>query len=186
MTVACVGEHRWQVYQNQTTVGPAAPPPQDIASLIDSSWLFGCRLSGSAEITYHGRRACQLHLTRRRGWPDPGPLMFLPADAIVDAETGCLLRLISYAGDQPASWWELRDIGTEPGDPGEFRVDVPPGVRIVEETGNPFTDATAVMPGVSGAAIRTAADLVRRTAGAVSATRSFLDGLHGGRPPASG
>ena len=26
----------------------------------------------------------------------------------------------------------------------------------------------------------------RRTAGAVSATRSFLDGLHGGRPPASG
>src|SRR6266702_5811778 len=33
-TVACDGEHRWQVYQNQTIVGPAAPPPQDIASLI--------------------------------------------------------------------------------------------------------------------------------------------------------
>jgi hypothetical protein len=112
--------------------------------------------------------------------------MFLPADAIVDAETGCLLRLISYAGDQPAVWWELRDIGTEPGDPGEFRLHVPPGVRVVEGTGNPFTDATAVMPGVSGAAIRTAADLVRRTAGAVSATRSFLDDLRGGRPPASG
>ena len=29
--------------------------------------------------------------------------MFFPADAIVDAETGCLLRLISYAGDQPAA-----------------------------------------------------------------------------------
>jgi hypothetical protein len=56
----------------------------------------------------------------------------------------------------------------------------------VDETGNPFTDATAVMPGVSGAAIRTAAGLVRRTTGAVSATRSFLDDLRGGRPPASG
>ena len=76
--------------------------------------------------------------------------------------------------------------GTEPGDPGEFRLQVPPGVRVVEETGNPFTDATAVMSGVSGAAVRTAADLVRRTAGAVSATPSFLDDLSGGRPPASG
>jgi outer membrane lipoprotein-sorting protein len=185
-TVACDGERRWQVYEDQTMVGPAGPPPHDIASLIDSSWLFGHRLSGGAEITYRGRRAYQLRVTRGPNWQRPGPLMFFPADAIVDAETGCLLRLISYAGDQPAAWWELRDVGTEPGDPGEFRLHVPPGVRVVEETGNPFTDATAVMPGVSGAAIRTAADLVRRTAGAVSATRSFLDGLHGGRPPASG
>ena len=76
--------------------------------------------------------------------------------------------------------------GNGPGAPGEFRLHVPPGVRVVEETGNPFIDVTAVMPGMSGAAIRTAADLVRRTTGAVSATRSFLDDLRGGRPPASG
>jgi hypothetical protein len=109
--------------------------------------------------------------------------MFFPADAIVDAETGCLLRLISYAGDRPASWWELRDFAAEPSEPrepGEFSLHVPPGVPTVEETGNPFTDASAVMPGVTGAAVRTAT-------GVLSATRSFLGDLRGGsRPPRSG
>jgi outer membrane lipoprotein-sorting protein len=184
-TVACDGEHRWQVYQAKTMVGAAAPPPHDIANLIDSSWLFGCRLSGGSEITYHGRRAYQLRVTPSHGGQAPGPLMFFPADVIVDAETGCLLRLISYAGERPASWWELRDFAAEPGGPGDFRLDVPPGVRVVEETGKPIDDAAAVMPGMSGYAVRTAADVVRRTAGAVSATRSFLDDLRGrSRPPA--
>ena len=73
-----------------------------------------------------------------------------PTDAIVDAETGCLLRLISYSGDTLAIWWELDDISTEPADPDEFRVHVPPGTRTVEETGNLFADAAAVMPGVKG------------------------------------
>ena len=50
-----------------------------------------------------------------------------PTDVIVDAETGCLLRLISYAGDTLAFWSELDDISTEPADPDEFRVHVPPG-----------------------------------------------------------
>jgi hypothetical protein len=183
-TVACDGEHRWQVYQAKTMVGPAAPLPHDIANLADSSWLFGCRLSGGSEITYHGRRAYQLRVTQSHDGTPPGPLMFFPADAIIDAETGCLLRLISYAGDRPASWWELRDFAAEPGDPGEFSLHVPPGVRVVEETGNPLTDASAVMPGMSGYAVRGAADVVRRTAGAVSATRSFLGDLRGGSRPA--
>ena len=179
-TVACDGEHRWQVYQAKTMVGPAAPLPHDIANLVDSSWLFGCRLSGGSELTYHGRRAYQLRVTESHDGLAPGPLMFFPADAIVDAETGSLLRLISYAGDRPASWWELRDFAAEPGDLGEFSLHVPPGVAVVEETGNPFTDASAVMPGVTGAAVRTAA-------GVVSATRSFLGDLRGGsRPPRSG
>jgi hypothetical protein len=179
-TVACDGEHRWQVYQAKTMVGPPAPLPPDIANLADSSWLLGCRLSGGSEITYRGRRAYQLRVTQSQGGPPPGPLMFFPADAIVDAETGCLLRLISYAGDRPASWWELRDFAAEPGGPDEFRPDVPPGVRVVEETGKPFDDAAAVMPGVTGTAVRTAA-------GVLSATRSFLGDLRGGsRPPRSG
>jgi hypothetical protein len=50
-----------------------------------------------------------------------GPLMLYPADAIVDAETGCLLRLISNAGDgRLAIWSELDDISTGPADPDEF------------------------------------------------------------------
>ena len=107
--------------------------------------------------------------------------MFFPADAIVDAETGCLLRLISYSGDTLATWWELDDISTEPADPDEFRVHVPPGTRTVEETGNLITDAVAVMPGVTGTAARAAAEAVNCTAGAVSAARSFLDDLRGHR-----
>jgi hypothetical protein len=49
----------------------------------------------------------------------------------------------------------------------------------VEATGNPFTDSAAVMPGATGTVVRTAADVVRRTSDAVSATRSFLDDLRG-------
>ena len=90
---------------------------------------------------------------RGDGWR-AAPLQFFPADAIVDAELGCLLRLISFAGDRPASWYELSAIGTEPVPPGEFRPETPPGVHVVTETGNPFTDAAAVMPGAAGCAGR--------------------------------
>ena len=107
--------------------------------------------------------------------------MDFPTDAIVDAETGCLLRLISYAGDTLARWLELDDISTEPADPDEFRVHVPPGTRTVEETGDLIADAVAVMPGVTGTAARVAVETVTRTTAAVSAARSFLDDLRGHR-----
>ena len=178
-TIACDGERRWQAFATQMVVGPASPPPGDIANLVDSSWLLGCRLSGGAEISYRGRRAYQLSAAKSGDGRRAAPLPFFPADVIVDAELGCLLRLISFAGDRPASWWELSGLGTEPVPAGEFGLDVPPGVRVVEETGNPFADAAAVMPGAAGCAVRTAADVVRRTSGAVSATRSFLDDLRG-------
>jgi hypothetical protein len=182
-TIACDGERRWHVYQDRILVGPAAPLAEHIVFLADSCWLLRARLSGGAELTYRGRPARQLRVTRVPGGEArlPGPLMFFPADAIVDAETGCLLRLISYSGDALAIWSELDDISTEPADPDEFRVHVPPGTRIVEETGNPFADAAAVMPGVKGTAARAAAEAVNRTAGAVSAARSFLDDLRGHR-----
>jgi outer membrane lipoprotein-sorting protein len=190
-TIACDGERRWRVYPDRIMVGPAAPLRDDIAFLADSCWLLRRRLSGGAELTYRGRPARQLHVT-----PVPGdaavargPVMTFttdtivdaPTDAIVDAETGCLLRLISYSGDTLVIWSELDDISTEPADPDEFRVHVPPGTRIVEETGNLFADAAAVVPGVKGTAARAAVEAVNRTAGAVSAARSFLDDLRGHR-----
>ena len=184
-TIACDGERRWQVYPDLTMVGPAAPLAEHIAFLADSSWLLRARLSGGTELTYRGRPARQLRVTRAPGGEArlPGPLMLFPApaDAIVDAETGCLLRLISYHGDTLATWLELNDISTEPVNPDEFRVHVPPGTRTVEETGNPFADTAAVMPGVKGTAARAATEAVNRTAGAVSAARSFLDDLRGHR-----
>jgi outer membrane lipoprotein-sorting protein len=178
-TIACDGEHRWQVYAAQTVVGPAHPLPAEIANLVDSSWLLGYRLSGGAEISYHGRRAYHVSVARGGGGLQVPTLLFFPAEVIVDAELGGLLRLISFAGERPASWWELSDIGTGPVPAGEFGLDVPPGVRVVEETGNAFADAAAVMPGVAGYAVRTATDVVGRTNGAISAARSFLDDLRG-------
>jgi len=190
-TIACDGERRWRVYPDGTMVGPAAPLRDDVAYLADSCWLLRRRLSGGAELTYRGRPARQLHVTPVPGDAEvaPGPLMTFttdtivdaPTDAIVDAETGCLLRLISHAGDTLVIWSELDDISTEPADPDEFRVHVPPGTRIVEETGNLIADAVAVMPGVKGTAARAAAEAVNRTTGAVSAVRSFLDDLRGHR-----
>ncbi len=190
-TIACDGERRWRVFQDRILVGPAAPLRDHIAFLADSCWLLRRQLSGGAELTYRGRPARQLRVTPVSGDAEvaPGPLMTFttdaivdaPTDAIVDAETGCLLRLISYAGDTLAIWSELDDISTEPAGPDEFRVHVPPGTRIVEETGNLIADAAAVMPGVKGTAARAAAEAVNRTAGAVSAARSFLDDLRGHR-----
>jgi hypothetical protein len=113
-----------------------------------------------------------------------GPTMFYPADAIVDAETGSLLRLIAYDGDAPAEWWELDDVTTEPGDtadPAGFRPHIPPGTRVVEETGNPLIDNATDVFGLNGTAARAAAEAFRRGTDAVSAARSFLDDLRGHR-----
>jgi len=184
-TIACDGERRWQVYQDWIRVGPAAPLGHQIMFLADACWLLRGRLSGGTELTYRGRPARQLRVTRVPGGAGlvVGPLLFPDAiaDAIIDAETGCLLRLISYAGDTLALWSELDDISTEPADPDEFQVHVPPGTRTVEETGNWVVDDAAVMPGLAGTAARAAAETINRTTDAVSAARTFLDDLRGHR-----
>jgi hypothetical protein len=175
-TVACDGRRRWQAYQAVTMVGPAEPLPRDIARLADSSWLLGCGLTGGTQISYLGRRAYQLGVTLGgHDWTTP-PLMFFPADAIVDAERGCLLRLICYAGDRPAARWELTDLGAGPADDEDFGV--PPGVPTVAATGT-IADVGAVAPGPTGHAVRTAVDVARRTTAAVSAAKSLLDNLRG-------
>ena len=76
--IACDGEQRWQVREDGTLVGPASPTTGDFAFLVDSCWLLGERLSGGAEITYHGRRAHQLRVTRGDGARPGGPSMFTP------------------------------------------------------------------------------------------------------------
>jgi len=177
---ACDGERYWRVFPDRTLTGPAAPLGTQAAHLIYTGWLLRCRLSGARDITYRGRRARQLRVNRGGGTGSlAGPLTYFPADAIVDAETGCLLRLIAYIGDTPSAWWELDDISTEPIDPDDFRVHIPPGTRVVEETGNPITDYTEAIPGLAGTATRIAFETVHRTTGAVSAARSFLDDLRG-------
>jgi outer membrane lipoprotein-sorting protein len=180
-TISCDGERCWRVFQDWIAVGPATSLREPIVSLAESSWLLRLGLSGGAELTYRGRPARQLRVTSSGGEQVLGLLMSFPANAIVDAETGCLLRLLCYTDDTLAIWSELDDISTEPIDPDEFQVHVPPGTRIVEATGNVITDAVAAIPGVKGTAARAAAEAVNRTVGAVSAARSFWDDLRGHR-----
>ena len=190
-TIACDGERRWRVYQDRTLVGPAAPLRDNIAFLADSCWLLRRRLSGGAELTYRGRPARQLRVTPVPGGTEValGPLMTFPAGAIVDAphrrDRGRRDRLPAppdllrrrHARDLVGAGRHQHRARR----PDEFRVHVPPGTRTVEETGNLIADAVAVMPGVKGTAARAAAEAVNRTAGAVSAARSFLDDLRGHR-----
>ena len=147
------------------------------------------------ELTYRGRPARQLRVTSAAATLQvaPGLLTRVIIDEIVDAptdatsadaETGCLLRLTSsYSGDTLATRLELDDISTEPADPDEFRVHVPPGTRTVEET-----SATRIHRRRRGHARRegnrgrgAAAEAVNRTAGAVSAALGLLDDLRGHR-----
>jgi hypothetical protein len=49
--IVCDGQRRWQVRDGTATVGPAEPPPGDVADLADPSWLLQCRLSGGEPVT---------------------------------------------------------------------------------------------------------------------------------------
>ncbi len=64
----------------------------------------------------------------------PGSWLFFPDEIVVDAELGTLLSWISLAGEQPVARYELRDVVVGPPEPGEFRPDIPPGVRVAEES----------------------------------------------------
>jgi hypothetical protein len=150
--------------------------PEVIGLLYRADWT---RLSLSAELRSETDREPLPRLSREgrsrwyRAWPgqrqDNGRYV------------GRGALLIGPGGRWRLECSELDDISTEPADPDEFRVHVPPGTRTVEETGNLIADAVAVMPGVKGTAARAAAEAVNHTAGAVSAARSILDDLRGHR-----
>jgi hypothetical protein len=134
-TIACDGQRCWQVYSGKVTVGPATPPPSDIADLADASWLLACRLSGGAPVIAGGRPAYRINVARGDAERSLS-LMFSAAVAVIDAELGILLRLTSYLGGRPVRRDELRDITTGAGD---FPVNIPPGLPLVEAT-DPFGD----------------------------------------------
>jgi hypothetical protein len=131
--VACDGEHRWQVYQDRVTVGPAEPPPIGIAELLDPSWLLGCRLSGGTPVLAGDRQAHRINVARgAANSPLSLPSLFPAAVAVVDAETGLVLRLTSYIGDRPVRRCELRDITPMAGD---LTIDIPPDLPVTEKPG---------------------------------------------------
>jgi hypothetical protein len=120
-TIVSDGTRQWKVFGDQVVAGPAAPPPSDLADLVDAAWLLDrdLALSSGAEVWVDGRRAYRVVARYRdaaRPWMGWWQRLFFPAVAVVDAETGLLLRLTRFKGGRPAMRQELRDVRSlEPG-----------------------------------------------------------------------
>ena len=141
LTIASDGTRQWQVYADRVVTGPAAPPPGDLSDLVDASWLLGAdlELSGGTEVWLGTRRAYRI-TARYRDGAQPGTgwweQLFFPAVAVVDAETGLVLRLTRFKGGRPALRQELRDV-TAPGADAGFGFAPPAGLPVRDAGAEP-------------------------------------------------
>ena len=207
-TVASDGTRTWQVYDERVAVGPAAALPGEIADLLDASWLLACELSDGQQVTVDGGRP-GLRLVVRRPTPqptgielqflDPGSAatmkglwsqLFFPAVAVVDAESGRLVRLTRYKGGRPVLRQELRDVA-DVDSADDFGFTPPPGLPVEEEPDGagrpPRWEGAHGTHGWSGERIdpgdaaRSAADAVKKQVDEkIAAARGFLDSFLGG------
>ena len=177
VTVACDGRQRYQVYPDRVSTGPWAPPPAELTDLADGSWLLRCQLSGGSEIMAGGRRAYRIRVAG--SWSASPLMMFsFPAVAVLDAESGRLLRLTCYSAGTPVARYELRDVTAG----GDARFEVPAGLPIVDETSGDDRPPPPVNLVTSTA--KAAADAIKRRADdKVAAARGFLDALRADGPP---
>ena len=140
-TIASDGTRVWQVFPDRVITGPAAPPPGDLAALVDAVWLLDqdIELSGGSEAWLGGRRAYRVVARYREpvppgiGWWDR---LFFPAVAVVDAETGLVLRLTRFKGGRPAMRQELRDFAAL-GAGADFRFTPPAGLPVRDAASGP-------------------------------------------------
>ena len=95
--------------------------------------------------------------------------MFIPDEVVVDAELGILLRSVCHAGSRPVSRYELRDVVL--GEQGDFRADIPEGVRVEEEQDDEPSGPVNIPARVASLIARQAARDAR------SAFKSVLGGL---------
>ena len=175
VTVACDGQRRWQVYADRVVAGPAAPPPDDLAELLDGSWLLECGLSGGEEIAVGGRRGYRVAVKGRAQLSSPLAVfdsLFFPAVAVLDAKSGRLLRITGHKGGKPVFRRELRDV--TPDEPGDFGFEPPAGLRVDEEPPEPLPDPAGYNP-----AENNPAGLMAKAA--ANAARDFLSSLRGNR-----
>jgi hypothetical protein len=172
---ACDGERYWQVHEDRVAVGEPRPAPADLADLTDTSWLLGCELSGGEPVTFHGRAAFRLSV---RGGLTQSQLLWpgYPAVAVVDAETGRLIRLTCYGGDKPAWRHELRDVTPAPEGAGDdIQYAVPPGLPVTDIDSAPDPPDPSRIAAKAAAA---AADEMRRQASEkLAAAKGFLGSL---------
>jgi hypothetical protein len=173
MTIICDGERRWKISDDEVAEGPAGPPPGAIASLLNSSWLLGHKLSGGSQTVIGGRRGYRVNVASDY----PFGAMLLPGEVVVDAELGIVLRSTSYQGTKPTARSELRDVAVGPGEPGDFRPDIPPGTRVTEETDPAEDDAAPQPANLPG---KLASDIARQAAkDAKSAVQGLFDLIRG-------
>jgi hypothetical protein len=129
--IACNRRRYWEVREDRVGIDEPRPAPAELADLADASWLLGCELSGGEAITAAGRPAYRLTVRGDRSQSELLDLGF-PAVAVVDAETGRLLRLTTYGDGKPGLRHELRDVSeAAPDDDWNFAFDAPRGLRVV-------------------------------------------------------
>lgn len=139
--IASDGVRQWQVYGDRVVSGPASRPTGDLADLVDASWLLegDLDLSGGTEVWAGGRRAYRVVARYRdvaglgMGW---WQRHFYPAVAVVDAETGALLRLTRFKGGRPVLRQELRDFA-EPDASPDFSFTPPAGLPVYDAESDP-------------------------------------------------
>jgi hypothetical protein len=176
LTVACDGQRRYQVYADRVRIGPSAPPPAELTGLADGSWLLRCHLSGGNQIMVGERPAYRIAVSRAAS---PPMMLFFPAIAVLDAESGRLLRLTCYSAGKPAARYELRDITS--GGSVDARFEVPPGRPVIDESSGRDRPPPPPVNLITSAA-KAAADAIKRRADdKAAAARSFYDAMRATR-----
>ena len=171
LTVACDGRQTYQVYSDRVHIGPSAPPPAELTDLADGSWLLRCHLSGGSAIVAGDRRAYRISVSGSRS-ASPLMMFFFPAIAVLDAESGRLLRLTCYSAGKPVARCELRDI--TPGDGSGAAFEIPPGLRIVDESSGDDRPPPPPPVNLVTSVAKAAADVIKRRADDKSARRTWL------------
>jgi hypothetical protein len=130
--IACNRRRYWEVREDRVSIDEPRPAPAELADLADASWLLGCELTGGEAIMAGGRAAYRLTV---RGNHSQSELLDsgFPAVAVVDAETGRLLRLTTYGSGLPACRHELLDVSDDasPDDGWDFAFEAPRDLRVV-------------------------------------------------------
>lgn len=151
LTVACDGSRLLKLYHNRVVTSPARRLPPELARLIDPAWLLsGWRLSAAGQHIVGGRAAFLVTaelLAEPRERPVIAPAPAMRIAAMIDAETGILLRQVSYVDDEPAVRFELRNVTRHlSAAPEDFGVDVPPEVPRIESDGDEVHDLDLPVP----------------------------------------
>jgi hypothetical protein len=184
----CDGRERWRQFADHVSVGAALPPPDSVARLADPAWLLEWKLTGGAEITEGGRRAYLIRV--RPAGPAPGGAaarqlaMFADTvtEVVLDADCGVVLRLLQERDGRPSLQQVLTGLTTRPqASAAEFRLEVPPGTRVVRDSGTMFDEAELSAPA------QTAVTLTVKALSAAARVGGFLDSLRdAGKRPGPG